>query len=304
MRSGIAVIILTRDEAVHLQRALDSVAGFARSVHVVDCGSRDGTLEIAQAAGAEVLHHPWRNYASQFQWAVDHIESDAEWILRLDADEVIGADLAARLGTELAQLPSAVTGVNLDRRHMFLGRWIRFGGRYPLTLLRLFRRGQGRIEQRWMDEHIMIESGRAVHFACEFSDHNLKGLGFFTAKHNDYATREAVDVVGRRLGLLAPDLTVTAARTSRQAALKRFVKERVYYRVPHEISALCYFLYRYLLQLGFLDGRAGLTYHFLQGFWYRFLVGAKVREFERALLACDTAQARRQRLAELTGLEL
>ncbi|WEK05686.1 MAG: glycosyltransferase family 2 protein [Candidatus Devosia phytovorans] len=297
-------MILTHNEAIHLSRALDSVASFARSVHVVDSGSGDGTVEIAKARGAEVLVHAWRNYADQFQWGMDNIDSDADWILRLDADEVIGADLAARFYSEVSQLPAEVAGINIDRRHVFMGRWIRFGGRYPLTLLRLFRRGQGRIEQRWMDEHIVLESGRTVHFAGSFSDVNLKDLSFFTAKHNGYATREAVDIINQRHGLFPRDMAVTAGSTSVQAGLKRFIKERVYNALPPELSALGYFLYRYLLQLGFLDGREGLIYHVLQGFWYRFLVGAKVVEYERELVHWQTRAAKLDRLTALTGLAL
>jgi glycosyltransferase involved in cell wall biosynthesis len=298
-----AVVILTHNEAVHIGRAIDSVADFASEVLVVDSGSTDDTVDIARRKGARVAKHAWVNYAQQFQWALDQGGIGAEWILRLDADEVIETDLAARLRDEVPKLGPDVTGVTFDRKQIFMGRWVRHGGRYPLRLLRLIRRGQGRIEQRWMDEHLMVEGGRIVHFAGGFADCNLKGLGFFIDKHNGYASREAIDVLALRHGLVDATPTLTQA-TSRQASLTRRFKEALYNRLPFAFSALAYFLMRYTVQLGFLDGRAGLVYHVLQGFWYRFLVGAKVMEYERALSGSLTKAEKRDRLRALSGLRL
>lgn len=302
--TSVAVIILTHNEERHIARALQSVSSFTSEVFIIDSFSKDRTVEIAQSLGATVLQNPWTNYAQQFQWGLDNAPMTSEWILRLDADEIIEADLAERISRELPGLPVDVTGINIDRKHIFMDRWIRHGGRYPLTLLRIFRKGCGRIEQRWMDEHIIIESGRTVHFAGGFSDHNTNDLTFFTDKHNKYATREAVDVLNQRHGLFARDVDVTSEAASRQAAVKRFIKERIYNRIPFQVSTIGYFLYRYILQLGFLDGREGLIYHFLQGYWYRFLVGAKIVELERAIISLGSAEEKRTELARLTGLKL
>lgn len=300
----LAVLILTHNEGIHLARALASVSPFATSLHIVDSGSTDDTIAIAEAHGAEVIRNKWKNYADQFQFGMDHMSSDAEWILRLDADEIIEPDLAARIKAELPGLPPDVVGVNIDRKHIFMDRWVKHGGRYPLTLLRIFRRTHGRIEQRWMDEHILVSGGRTVHFAGGFSDHNLNDLTFFTDKHNKYATREAVDVINQRLDLFPRDADVTAEATSWQTAIKRWMKEQVYNRIPFPVATLGYFLYRYIIQLGFLDGREGLIYHFLQGYWYRFLVGAKVMELERAIAPFADKPAKRRELARLTGLRI
>lgn len=143
-----------------------------------------------------------------------------------------------------------------------------------------------------------------VLFDNPFRDHNLHDLSYFTEKHNKYATREAVDVLNRRYGLFAEDAGLTSEGTSLQASVKRFVKERIYNRMPFPVSTLGYFLFRYVIQLGFLDGREGLIYHFLQGYWYRFLVGAKVLEFDRAIRSLPTPEDKRKALARLTGLAL
>lgn len=302
--TDLAVIILTHNEERHIERAITSVRGLSKEIFIVDSGSNDRTIELASALGATVLHNPWVNYAVQFQWALDNAPITAGWIMRLDADEVIEPDLAARIAVELPTLPVNVTGVNLKRKHIFMGRFIRHGGRYPLVLLRLWRRGFGRIEQRWMDEHMIVESGTTVTFEGGFSDVNLNDLSFFTDKHNKYATREAVDVLNKRYDLFTRDDVLSPESASTQASTKRFLKETFYNRLPFWTGPLFYFLYRYFIQLGFLDGREGLIYHFLQGFWYRFLVGAKVMELDRAIRDLPGRDERRLELARLTGLRL
>ncbi len=302
--TSLAVLILTHNEEKHIGRAIEAVRPLTSEIFVVDSFSSDATVEIARSLGATVLTNPWTNYARQFQWGLDNAPITADWIMRLDADEVIEPDLVREIGEKLPALGPDVAGVNLKRKHIFMGRWVRHGGRYPLILTRIWRRGQGRIEDRWMDEHIMVRGGRTVLFDAPFSDQNMNDIGFFTEKHNKYATREAVDVLNQRYGLFGQDVSLTKDASSWQASVKRFIKERIYNRIPFPISTLGYFLYRYIVQLGFLDGREGLIYHGLQGYWYRFLVGVKVMEFDRAIRHLPTAEEKRTTLAKLTGLKL
>lgn len=298
------VLILTHNEERHIARALQSVASFAQQVYIVDSGSTDRTVEIARSLGAVVLTNPFINYARQFQWGLDNAPITADWIMRLDADEVIEEPLAAEIRERLADLPSSVTGINLKRKHIFMGRWVRHGGRYPLVLLRIWRRGMGRIEDRWMDEHIIVDRGETVTFDNPFADVNLNDLTFFTTKHNGYATREAIDALNIRYRLFAFEHTVSTRSASFQAASKRFIKEKIYNRLPFWVGPTGYFLYRYIIQRGFLDGQSGLIYHFLQGFWYRFLVAAKVVEYDRELRPLKTRKDRLRKLEELTGKKL
>lgn len=302
--TNLAAIILAYNEARHIERAVASAQRVATGIVVVDSYSTDKTAVLAQRLGAQVVQHAFVNHALQFQWALDNLPIESEWVMRLDADEVLTPELVEEIGRRLPELPPDVTGINLKRRHIFLGRWIKHGGRYPLTLLRIWRKGAARIEQRWMDEHMVLLHGRSVMFEHDFSDHNLNDLTFFTDKHNKYATREAIDVLMRRYGLGGVDEALNRESASRQAAANRWIKERVYNRLPFWFGPLGYFLYRYFIQLGFLDGREGIIYHFLQGFWYRFLVGAKVLEFDRALKPLADANARLAALARLTGYAL
>jgi len=300
----LAVIILTHNEEPHIARALASVAGIAREVFVVDSFSTDRTVEIARGLGATVVQREFLNYAKQFQWALDNAPITADWIMRLDADEVIEPDLAARIRDQLPGLPADVVGVNLKRKHIFLGRWIRHGGRYPLVLLRIWRRGQGRIEDRWMDEHIILSAGRTVTLEGGFADHNLKDITYFINKHNKYATREAIDVINQRRNLFQRDVDLPARGGSRRAAVMRWVKEKFYNRIPYQISAPAYFAFRMIFQLGFLDGKEGVVYHGLQGLWYRFLVGAKVDELELAIAGIEDRKMICSELRRLTGLAI
>lgn len=301
---NLAVLILTRNEERHIERALRSVAEISDEIVVVDSYSTDRTVEIATTLGARVLQNPFVNYAKQFQWGLDNGGITASWIMRLDADEVIEPALAAEIAAKLPQLPPEIAGVNLKRKHIFMGRWIRHGGRYPLILLRIWRNGVGRIEDRWMDEHIVLDSGMTVTFDGSFSDINLNDLTYFTDKHNKYSTREAIDAINLQLGLFDRDTALSQRDQQEQASIKRRIKEDIYNRIPYYISVPLYFIYRYIFQLGFLDGPQGLVYHFLQGAWYRFLVGAKVEELRRSISGLSDIAEIRTAVSELTGHDL
>jgi glycosyltransferase involved in cell wall biosynthesis len=300
----LTVAILTYNEAMHIERAIASVAPFARDILVIDSFSNDGTVDLARKAGARVLQNPFVNQAKQFQWGLDQGQIRTRWILRLDADEILESDLGAKLIATLPTLPDDVVGINFNRKHIFMNRWVRHGGRYPLRLLRLWRNGHGRVEDRWMDEHMVVWGGRCITLSGGFADWNLRDLTYFTDKHNKYATREAIDRLGHKYKLLERDEAFYAESASLQAIAKRFIKEKIYNRLPFWAAPLFYFLFRYFIQLGFLDGKSGLIYHFLQGFWYRFLVEAKTLELEQGLPNLPDKAARIAYLEEKTGLHI
>ena len=124
-----------------------------------------------------------------------------------------------------------------------------------------------------MDEHIVVE-GAVEHLDADIVDDNLNSLSWWTEKHNGYATREVIDILLNE----GADKHVSNVAMSRQAKLKRWMKESVYGRLPLGLRPGLYFIYRYFVRLGFLDGWQGLVFHVLQGFWYRFLVDAKLME--------------------------
>jgi len=272
---SLTVVILTRDEQKHISRAIGSVAAVADRIFVIDSGSGDSTVDIARSHGAEVLTNPFITQAQQFNWALSQLPQDTEWVFRLDADEVVSIELAQSLAETLPLLGPEVAGAEVLRRMAFLGRPIRRGGLFPMRVVRVMRYGRGRSEDRWMDEHILV-NGTVAQLEGELLDDNLNSLTWWTAKHNAYASREVVEMLNLEYRFLQRD--ESAGSGGRQAGVKRWVKEKIYARLPAGPRALAYFLYRYLLRLGFLDGREGAIFHVLQGFWYRYLVDAKLSE--------------------------
>ncbi|NKI36440.1 glycosyltransferase family 2 protein [Wenzhouxiangella sp. XN79A] len=283
----LTAVILTLNESRHLRRCLEGLHGVVDGVLVADSFSTDETLAIAEAHGARVVKQPWVNYATQFNWALTQLDPDTDWVLRIDADEVLTPELAAEIRERLPTLGPEIDGVYVGRRMTFQGRMIRHGGLFPVRVLRLFRPGRGACENRWMDEHIKV-AGATANFRGELIDDNLNSLTWWTEKHNKYASREAVDLLNLRYGFMPHD-SVANIRDGSQAGIKRWLKERIYARLPGGFRAFAYFFYRYFLRFGFLDGRAGLAFHFLQGFWYRYLVDAKVAEVGRYMKTNDVS---------------
>jgi glycosyltransferase involved in cell wall biosynthesis len=277
MPADLTVIILAFNEEKHLPRCLQSLSDVASRAIVVDCFSTDATLDIARAHGARVIQHAWVNYATQFNWALTQLDANTDWVLRIDADEYLTQELASEISRILPTLSPEIDGVHFGRRMTFLGRLILHGGVFPVQVLRLFRYGRGECENRWMDEHIKV-AGKTVGIRGELIDDNLNSLTWWTDKHNKYASREAVDLLNLRHGFMPHDSVAELGGS--QAGLKRWIKERIYARLPGGLRAFVYFFYRYVLRFGFLDGKAGTAFHFLQGFWYRYLVDAKVDEVE------------------------
>lgn len=276
----VAVIVLTKDEQIHIERCISNAMRVSNEVYVVDSESTDNTRSIAECLGAKVEVHPWPgNQAEQFNWALDNLSLKSEWVLRLDADEYLTDELIEELYEKVPQLPADVSGVEFPRGYIFLGKEIRRGtGR--INQLRLFRRGKGRCEQRLMDEHIELTDGTTEQFNGAFFDDNLNNLSWWTQKHVGYAIREAVDLLDMEYDLTGAARGDESRHISEQAQAKRMKKHK-YARLPLFWRSTAYFLYRYILRGGFLEGKEGFLWHFLQGWWYRTLVDAKVLELKR-----------------------
>jgi len=273
----IKTIILTYNESIHIKRCIESVRQFSSSIMLVDSFSTDNTVEIAEAMGVEVKKNNFVNYSTQFNWAIENAGDDYDWLFRIDADEVVDNELAANIVNQIDSLSEVIDGILVNRWMMFMGESIKKGGLFPVKVVRLWKKGRGKCENRWMDEHILVD-GKVSELEGKLMDNNLNGLTWWTEKHNNYASREAVDLLNIKYGFIAYDddrLSVDS-----QAGKKRWLKRNVYNKLPKGLRALMYFLYRYIFALGFLDGRAGFSFHFLQGFWYRFLVDMKVDEVE------------------------
>lgn len=298
----ITAVVLTFNEELHLDRCLTRLRGLAQRIVVIDSYSTDATLAIAAAHGADVLQRPFTNHAEQFQWGVDAAAIDDGWILRIDSDEYLEDALIAELAERLPHLPNDTTAIAMRRKVFFQGRWIRWGGYYPTVLTRLWRTGCARIEQRLMDEHIVVERGETVLFRRgDLVDDNLKDLTDWTAKHNAYTTKQMIEFLSLEHPLLLEQRNI--GQLNRSAGLKRFLRNGLYARTPLFLRVFLYQFQRYVLRLGFLDGRRGLVFHTLQGFWNFFLVDAKIAEARR-FIASNGLPAFRAHLQQRHGITL
>ena len=270
--ADLTAIVLTRNEEKNLPDCLSSLRGFAARVVVVDSGSTDRTVDIAREYGADVFTHPFCGYAHQFNWGLDNAGIDTEWVLRIDADERMTEAVKAECAPILeAKRESGVGGITMEANFYMLGRRLRFGGAKKRKLM-IFRNGWGRIEQRYMDEHTILSEGRDVRIRARFDHYDFKSVGHFASKLVWYSGREVMDVLGAQG---EEDLQNAGIRRTRK------LKTGLYYRLPRFFRVLCIFIFRYIVQLGFLDGVPGLIYHFMYSFMYRFLVDAKLYEAQK-----------------------
>lgn len=276
--SDLTVVILAMNEEKNIVRSVSSVRSIAKRIIVVDSGSTDRTIELAKENGAEVVEHaPFVNYATQFNWSLDNTNIDTKWVLRLDADEQVTEELADEMEDALKlHEDDGVNGFEVRCRIIFMGRWIRHGGTYPLIIPRLFRSGFGRVEMRKMDEHTLI-CGKVLCLKNDLMHYDFKGLHEWIDKHNKYANRECQDYFERKE---SHEQQIKGSLLGNQRQRKRFIKNGVYYSMPSFFRAHMYFIYRYYLRMGFLDGKEGKIFCFLQAYWYRFLVDAKIYELE------------------------
>lgn len=277
MKQNISVLILTFNEELHIERCIKSLQPFAKDIFIVDSYSTDKTVEIAEFLGAKVYQNKWPgNHAVQFQWGLDNCPIKTEWVMKIDADEYVLPELSDEINKKLNTINADVSGIYIKRRVFFLDRWIKHGGYYPVWLLRIWRHGYGQMEQRWMDEHIKLSSGKTIQFENDLVDDNKSGLTAWTNKHNGYATREAIDVLNKIYNFLEEGIE-DGKLFGTSIERKRWLRQK-YDNLPLFIRPIIYFHYRYFFKLGFLDGKPGFIWHFLQGFWYRFYIDAKIYE--------------------------
>ncbi len=283
MPSNISTIVLTYNEEMNLPFCLESLKLLNGEVIVLDSGSTDKTLKIAEHYGAKIYSHElgtWASGSEKLNWVLDTIPMQGDWFLRLDADERLTPELASELVELSSRKGTDYTGFCIKRRYYFMGRWIRHGDCYR-GVLRLWRKGKAYSENKLMDQHMILLEGKTGWLKHDLMDWDQKDLTFFVEKHNRYSSEQARELFSSKGGSPKSPDTLPAYFWGLPYERKRWLKENVYVKSPTFFRCLAYFLYRYVCLLGFLDGKEGLVYHFLQAFWYRFLSDAKLLELER-----------------------
>ncbi len=277
----VSVIITTRNEAANIERTLEAIAGFVDEIFVVDSESTDGTVEIARRY-AQVSNLPYKHGSIIpwiFQWGLDNLPIRNEWVLILEADQRPDTELKRALEDLFAQPSIEEGGFYLRRKQIFRGKWIRFGGYGNKWLLKLFRKGRGELDPKEQDTRVYLR-GRAGRLNGWLIEENAKEerIMFYLEKHLRYAEAFARDELERRNAGMKWKLEPRLFGTPDERTL--WLKT-IYYRTPLYVRPWIYFLYRYLFLLGFLDGKEGFIFHFLQAYWFRLVIDIRLEEMMR-----------------------
>lgn len=272
--SGVSVVILTLNEACNLKQALDSVCGWAEQVFVLDSFSSDGTVDIARERGCHVAQHRFVDYASQRNHALECLPIQTEWVLFLDADEWVPEPLRREI-SELVLSNPVENGFMVRFRLIWRGTWIR-RGYYPTWILRLFRHGKARCEQRAVNEHLLVE-GEVGQLCNDLMHEDHKPLEVWMAKHVAYARREAMEMMKAQT---AEHLDARLFGTQPQRV--RWIRQRVWSRLPLLSRPWVYFGYRYVARGGFLEGPEALAFHTLHALWFQTLIDLNIKNLREA----------------------
>jgi len=276
----LSVLIPTLNESRNISDCLESVR-WADDIVVVDSGSTDGTRELANRGGARVVDFKWAGrLPKKKNWALENVSWRNEWVLILDADERITLELADEIKEVLKNPP--VDGYFINRRFMFMGKWIRHCGYYPSWNLRLFRHAAGRYEMlchgdtrsgdNEIHEHLLL-AGPTAHLRHEMLHFAYPDISTWTEKHNRYSNWEAeVEVRGRSVEGKEHSLGAPLASKRQLRTWSR--------RLPFR-PALRFF-YSYFLKRGFLDGPEGYVFCRLLG-TYEMLSAFKAQELRSKL---------------------
>lgn len=279
-RVPVSVIVLTYNEEANIEACLQSAARLAGELFVVDSGSTDRTLEMAQRYTTNIVKHPFESYSRQRNWAQEELPLSFDWVFHIDADERISANLRSEVENVFSSGDyQEYDGFMVRRRIEFMGRWIKHGGIYPTYHLRLFRAACGRCEDREYDQHFIVDGGKVRTLEADLVEDTATDLASWTERHNRWAGLEARHLVrgdpSRKSDRVQGDWSGSPIER------RRWWRASVYEEAPLFWRAIAYFLYRYILRGGFLDGTEGLIYHVLQGFWYRFYADARAYELKR-----------------------
>ncbi len=270
--TDITAIILTKNEEKNILRCIQSVKAVADHIIVVDSGSTDATCKIAESLGAEVYNHsPFENHGKQFNWATDNIDIKTTWIIRVDADEVITPKLSEEIVHSCSlHRDDDVNAFEMRFQVFFLDRFLKHGGAYPFVKINVFKKGKARFNERPLGDNVELNEGTYLRLKNDCLHYDFKDLSTYVKKHVWYSELEVESYLR--------DLDTKDGNISKAAILRKKIRNRIYYKLPLFLRAKLYFWYIFYLRLGFLDGKAGYIHAFIQAYFFRFLVDAKIYE--------------------------
>ncbi|WP_395785647.1 glycosyltransferase family 2 protein [Aquirufa sp.] len=276
MIPNLSIIVLTFNEEIHLKRLIENISQITNKIYVVDSFSTDLTVTILNENNINFKQNKFINHSKQLNFAIDTNPFNTTWMMRIDADEIITDSLIDELNnTLLVHENSQVNGFYVNRKVIFLGKELSFGSLNPMWLLRIWRKGEGYSNEKWMDEKVVLKHPNTLKLNGVFFDKNLNNLTWWTQKHNLYANREAIEILKEKYLFAYKNVEKASNRD-----IILFNLKSIYNRLPKFLRPILLFLYSYIFRLGILDGYPGLMWNILQVFWYRFLVDCKVHEIE------------------------
>jgi len=293
----ISIIILTYNEEIHIQRCLESIKDFSENIFVVDSNSKDKTIEIAKNYTKNIFYGDFSSFSDKLNWAISELPIVTYWTMRLDADEILTEDFKRNFFIELNKVSSKIGGIYIKRQLWFLNKWMRYGDMYPTYSMRIWKTKEVICENRLLDEHMILNEGISITMDLDIIDNPLTSISNWINKHDKYSNLEVItyyigknnanEIQGRLFG--------------KQEERKRWLKQ-MFYKIPLFVRPFMYFFYRYILKVGFLDGKKGFIWHILHGFWYRFLVDVKIYEIE--LKAKESNMTYKEIIKQEYGYEL
>lgn len=275
----LTIFIPTLNEEIHIERVIKSAKRLTDNVFVVDSYSTDRTIELAKSLGAKVYQYKWdvdSNWAKKFNWALENLPITTNWIMRLDADEYLTEDFISELPNKLSNLTPGINAISINRRLYFMGKWMRHGGDYPISLVRIMRLHKAKYEYRWIDEHVEVENNSIEYINIDIVDDKKINLTKWINNHNSHSIKEAIELINSEIGLFGKAQTLNLEIDKKSLAKRK--KKNFYSKFPLFYRAFAFFFYKYFIKLGFLDGAKGFLWYFLQCLWYRTICDAKVYE--------------------------
>lgn len=291
----ITLIVTTRNEEINIETCLRSAHGFLDQIFVIDSESQDGTVNISRQY-AEVINLPYEHNKIIpwiYQWGLDNLPIRNDWVMILEADQALTDELKREL-ERLFSGEIAEQGFYVRRRQVFRGRVLRFGGYGSKYMLKLFRRDAGALDPDETDTRVYVK-GAVGKLKAPIVEENKKEdeILFYLQKHLRYAEAFAREEYQRRQ---------EGVNWKQEAKLFGSPDQRIlwlkqlYFRLPLYVRPFLYFFYRYFILLGFLDGKQGSVFHFLQAFWFRLILDIRLEEMLTAAPPSPLAQ-RLQQLA-------
>lgn len=276
MKLPISVIVLAYNEENNIDACLSSVSDFVEDIFVVDSYSTDNTLNIVKKYTGKIYEHQFENWGKQRNWALDNLPIKTKWVLNMDSDHRVTRELKEELIEIFSKNEqNDIDGFLISRDTVFMGKRIKYGGRYPIYHVVLFKTGHGRCEEAIYDQHFIVD-GKLEVLNGNIKDVFTENLHDFVSKLSKWAKFEAVNYMQ---GSISQNGRLKGKLEGAPNERMRFFKN-LYFRFPLFLRPFLYFFYRFFIKLGFLDGIEGIIFHFFHGFWFHFLVDYRILEIK------------------------